>query len=180
MLKRIFAVMCVMLISIGCASVQVKAPKEPIKVDISMRVDVYQHVEKDIDAIENMVSGGGTVGPQSFLPRFVNDAYADDGFGPDVDEAATRRKDRRSQVVGLLSSGAIGENSRGMLEVRNSDSAAAEIVSAENSDRSIIYRAIANKNGTSVADVEKLYAKRLQSDAPSGAPIETPGGWQTK
>jgi uncharacterized protein YdbL (DUF1318 family) len=70
-----------------------------------------------------------------------------------------------------------------MLEIRNpgnADSAAAEIVNAENSDRAIIYNAIANKNGTSVADVEKLYAKRLQSDAPSGAPIQTESGWQNK
>jgi hypothetical protein len=182
--KRLIAVMCVMLMSVGCASVQVKAPKEPIKVDISMRVDVYQHVEKDIDEIENMVSGSSRpVGPQSFLPRFVNDAYAEEGFGADVDNAAARRRARLNLVVGLLSKGIVGENSRGMLEIRNpgnADSAAAEIVNAENSDRAIIYNAIANKNGTSVADVEKLYAKRLQQDAPSGAPIQTESGWQNK
>jgi len=34
-------------LTVGCAKVQVQAPKEPIKVDISMRLDVYQHVEKD-------------------------------------------------------------------------------------------------------------------------------------
>ena len=46
----------------GCASVQVNAPKEPIKMDISMRLDVYQHVVKDIDDIESIVAGGGKVG----------------------------------------------------------------------------------------------------------------------
>ena len=46
-----------MFLSIGCATVRMKAPKEPIKVDISMRLDIYQHVQKDIEAIENIVSG---------------------------------------------------------------------------------------------------------------------------
>ena len=32
------------IISLGCAKVQVQAPKEPIKVDISMRLDIYQHI----------------------------------------------------------------------------------------------------------------------------------------
>ncbi len=47
-----------------------------------------------------------------------------------------------------------------------------ELIKAENSDRMIIYEAVAKKNGTSVEDVQKLYATRLQNDAPSGTPVE--------
>ena len=36
----------------------------------------------------------------------------------------------------------------------------------------IIYQAVANKNNTSVEEVQKMYSKRLQNDAPSGTPIE--------
>jgi uncharacterized protein YdbL (DUF1318 family) len=36
----------------------------------------------------------------------------------------------------------------------------------------VIYREVARKNGASVEEVQKLYAKRLQSDAPAGTPIE--------
>ena len=48
--------MCI-LFAVGCAKVRVEAPKEAFKVDISMRLDIYQHVGKDIDSIENIVSG---------------------------------------------------------------------------------------------------------------------------
>ena len=45
-MKRTFVLMmlCLMVAAVGCAKVQVQAPKEPIKVDITMRLDVYQHV----------------------------------------------------------------------------------------------------------------------------------------
>jgi uncharacterized protein YdbL (DUF1318 family) len=36
----------------------------------------------------------------------------------------------------------------------------------------VIYQSIANKNGTSIEQVQNLYAKRLQSDAPGGTPVE--------
>ncbi|MDD5729736.1 MAG: hypothetical protein PHN57_01210, partial [Candidatus Omnitrophica bacterium] len=45
------------ILVLGCARVRVEAPKEPIKVDISMRLDIYQHVTKDINDIENIVTG---------------------------------------------------------------------------------------------------------------------------
>lgn len=178
-------------VGLGCARVSVQAPKEPIKVDISMRLDIYQHIAKDIDDIENMVSGreapsGGDAkgkGPQSSLNLFVKDAYADDGLDPAVEAAVMRRKDRRSQLVALQQSGSVGENKSGLVEVRPNgavESNAASIVSAENSDRMIIYQAIAKKNGGSVSDVQKLYAKRLQSDAASGTPIEGAQGWTIK
>ena len=50
-MKKIFLACCAVVIGLGCARVRVEAPKEAIKVDISMRLDVYQHVQKDIDEI---------------------------------------------------------------------------------------------------------------------------------
>ena len=69
----------------------------------------------------------------------------------------------------------IGENRKGLVDIRNAaeaDGEAEQIVNGENSDRKIIYQAVAKKNGSSVEEVEKLYAKRLQGDAPRGTPIE--------
>jgi hypothetical protein len=79
-LTSVFAVM-------GCARVNMVAPKEAIKLDVSMRLDVYQHVAKDVDSIEDMVSGTSkkTVSAthQSFLGSFFSEAYAqEDGLGP--------------------------------------------------------------------------------------------------
>lgn len=56
------------------------------------------------------------------------------------------------------------------------------MVNQENSDRMLIYQALAQKNNTPVTEIQKLYASRLQSDAPSGTPIEvlnsSSGAWQ--
>jgi len=151
-----------------------------------MRLDIYQHIEKDIDAIEGIVSGSkdkATAGKdnQSFLGGFVTAAYAQDALDSVVEAAAYRRRDRRDALVALEAKGAIGENKSGLLIVKQAgDPTAAEIVNAENSDRMIIYQGLAKKNGSSVEDVEKLYAKRLQADAPAGTPIETADGWVTK
>ena len=182
-MKTFILALAGLIVCTGCARVRVEAPKDPIKVDISMRLDVYQHVEKDIDAIEDIVSGSKTE-PQSkvyqnLLGLFVEDAYASEGLSPAVEQAALRRKDRLSELTSWQSQGVVGENRSGLVEIRNSEKADASVkalVAAENSDRMVIYQGIAEKNGTSVAEVQKLYAKHLQDAAPGGTPIEVSDG----
>src|SRR5216684_1205923 len=90
---------------LGCARVNMVAPKEAIKLDVSMRLDVYQHVAKDIDNIEVMVSGSQkkTVSQnhQSLLEYFIADAYAEDDLGPGVQAAVASRKNRRPELVAM-------------------------------------------------------------------------------
>ena len=178
MKTALLAVVLLGLLWTGCARVRVEAPKDAIKVDISMRLDIYQHVAKDINDIEGIVSGtkpGAVNDHNSLLNSFVSNAYAEDGLSSEVEQAALRRKDRRPQLIAFQQNGAIGENKSGLLEIRDAskaDSSAQSFVAAENSDRMIIYQSVAKKNGTSVEEVKKLYALRLQSDAPSGTPIE--------
>lgn len=171
----------------GCAKVQVQAPKEPIKVDISMRLDVYQHVEKDIDDIENIVTGSPEK-PQSRMREFLSDflvpqAHAAD-LSPEVEQAALRRRDRKPALTNWQQQGVIGENNAGLVEVRDpgrADPSVQGIVDAENADRMVIYNGVAAKNGTSVAEVQKIYAQRLQGDAPAGTPIQAvDGSWSVK
>ena len=190
-MKTLFMVLVSFILAVGCARVQVEAPKEPIKIDISMRLDIYQHVQKDIDEIENIVSGASEE-PQSkadqyLLDFFIKEAYAADGLSPEVGQAAVRRRDRRAQLVSWQAKGVIGENRVGLVEIRDpgaADASVKALVSAENSDRMIIYQRLAEKNGTSVDEVQKLYAQRLQADAASGTPIEAPIGsgyeWKIK
>ena len=162
----------------GCARVEVQAPKDPIKMDISMRLDVYQHVVKDIDAIENIVAGGAPM-QHAFASFLIETAYAED-LDPAVEAAAIRRRDRRAQVQAFLAQGALGEDNRGLLSIRNSaDPAAASASQAENSDREAIYQALASKNSTSVDEVRKVYAEKLRKQAPAGAPVQSPDGvWE--
>lgn len=173
-MKNAWKITVVVALAAGCARVQVEAPKEPIKMDITMRLDVYQHVTRDIDAIESIVQGGAK---KDLAWLFVATAYAAE-LDPEVEAAALRRRDRRADLGALLASGAVGENARGLLESRGGGGA---IVDAENGDRMLIYRAIAAKNGSSVEDVQKLYAERLRSDAPAGSPVQDASGeWRRK
>ena len=178
---KIGIIFSALLVAVGCARVQVVAPKDPIKVDIAMRLDVYQHVEKDIDAIENIVSGNKPSGKLiSMLNHFVGVAYAEEGLSAEVEGAAMRRKARYQGLASAESSGRIGENKSGFVELRG-DASLGSLVSDENSDRMVIYRSISEKNGAALNEVQKLYAKKLQSGAPSGTPIESDSGeWTTK
>ena len=168
-MKKIFIALIVLVAFFGCARVRVEAPKDPIKLDISMRLDIYQHVAKDIDAIEDIVSGNEkkpSAGKQgTWLEAFVKDAYAQDSLSPEVEQAAYSRRDRKPQLDSLETSGAVGENKLGMVETRGSaDSSVKALVDAENADRMVIYKAIAAKNGVSVEEVQQIYAKKIQEN----------------
>ncbi|MCU0650923.1 MAG: YdbL family protein [Candidatus Omnitrophica bacterium] len=182
----VMAVICI-IIAIGCARVRVEAPKEAFKVDISMRLDVYQHVAKDIDSIESLVSGQPnektSPGQQGSLNFFVSNAWAQENLPQEVEQAAFRRRDRRPELSRYESGGIIGENSLGLVEIRDparADPQAQSVVRDENADRMAIYEAVARKNSTSVPEVQKLYASRLQSDAPAGTPVQVGGIWTVK
>ena len=178
MAKTIGLLLIALAFNLGCARVRVEAPKEPIKVDISMRLDIYQHVQKDIDAIEDIVTGSpGSAKPsekQSLLGLFFTNAYAQD-LSPEVEEAALRRKERLFKLVPWMQEGVIGENKVGLLEIRKREVASAaiqELIKEENKDRMVIYTALAQKNQISVEEMQKIYAEKLQGKAPSGTPIE--------
>ena len=183
-MRELPIIFATVLVLAGCAHITVDAPKEPIKLDVTMRLDIYQHIQNDIDDIENRVSGPSKKAKNndkhSLLEILISNAYAEDGLGAQVQEAIQRRKDRRDTLISLEESGVIGENKIGMVVVKKSTGDAASIVSAENADRKAIYQAVADKNGTSPDDVAVIYAKRLQNDAPFGAPIETESGWEIK
>lgn len=166
------------IFSLGCARLKVEGSKEPIKIDISMRLDIYQHVQNDIDEIESIVSGDKKESkPKNNQSRFgfVRNVYAQEGLSPEVEQAALRRKDRRSELTGWQEKGIAGENKSGLAEVRKPAEASPalnELVKAENDDRMIIYSYLARKNNTALPEIQKIYAQRLQDDAPKGTPIE--------
>jgi len=96
------------------------------------------------------------------LNFFVKEAYADEELSPQVEQAALRRRDRRSQLFSWEEKGVVGENKVGLAEVKILDQvndATQKLIDAENNDWMLIYHAVAGKNGTSVEEVQKLYAK---------------------
>lgn len=172
-MRNLFIILAATVIIFGCARVSVQGSKEPIKLDISMRLDIYQHVQKDIDAIEGIVSGSNNtpVEKQSFLGLFITSAYAQESMNPEVEQAALRRKSRKDELYALEEKGIVGENKMGLIELRDSSGAGAsvnQLINAENSDRMVIYESVASSNNVTIEEVQKLYAKRLQKDSPSG------------
>lgn len=180
-MKAFFIILTIMIFMMGCARVNVGGAKEPIKLDIAMRLDVYQHVEKDIDAIENIVSGPKDKekekpgDKQSFLGIGVSVVYAEEELSPEAEQAALRRKARINEIYAFERKGIIGESKIGLLELRDSSRGVAsvkQLIESENKDRIIICEIVAAKNNITVDDLNKIYAKRLHNDAPTGTPIE--------
>jgi len=180
---------CAILVFVmGCARVSIDS-KDPIKLDVSMRVDVYQHVSNDVDSIEDMIAGppeGEALGKTSLLDLFVPAAYAGSisDLPDEVVVAIERRRGRRAQIVLLASQGYIGENENGFLDVfdKNSlDAGKLTMVEEENKDRLVIFEYVAKKNGASVEDTGKVFGVRIQKDAAAGTPIEeSQGQWVVK
>ena len=180
MKKIMIFVVIVAAIGFGCARVNVGGSKEPIKVDIAMRLDIYQHVQKDIDSIENIVAGDKTkpmkkADNHSFLNCLLQSAYAQESLSPDVEEVALRRKDRRDTLSIWEAKAVVGENKAGLVEIRNAvlaDNSVDELVKVDNADRMLIYRSLAQKYGETLEQIQKVYAEKLANQAPSGTPIE--------
>lgn len=168
-------------ISLGCARVNLGGTKEPIKVDIAMRLDIYQHVQKDIDSIENIVAGDKKQpekkpGGRSFLNYLVENAYAQENLSPEVEQAALRRKDRRDILSSWEAKAVLGENKLGLVSIRNpgqADGTVNTLVQDENADRMLIYRSLSEKYAETLEQIQKVYAEKLANQAPSGTPIET-------
>ncbi|MDD4954817.1 MAG: DUF1318 domain-containing protein [Candidatus Omnitrophica bacterium] len=181
MKKVFFVLMAVALIS--CAKVNLQT-SQPLKVDINMRVDVYQHVAKDVESIQDQIYGSDQKQINAIL--FMSEAYAQD-YSQDVSAAIERRKARRDTIEKYFAKGYIGENKEGYLQYITKDNILSDLKSSiesaiaeENADRTAIYKAIAQKNGVSVSETAKVFFDDDYKRAPSGYWFEVSGGWKQK
>jgi len=186
--RPVFQIGLTFFVLLGCARVSIDT-KKPIQVDVKMRVDIYQHVAQDVASIEDMISSEPKAKGAEQVSLFllgVKEAWAqvETDYPQDVRAAIERRKARRSELISWEAKGVIGENMRGQVELVNraaADNSVAGLVEQENRDRSTIYAYVAGKNNASVDETARISAKRIQEDAPSGTPIQSPGGeWTTK
>ena len=172
-MRKILAVFMV-LAAISCARVNLRT-QEPLRVDINMRVDVYQHVVKDVESIEGQVYGQE---PEQSNRIFVLKlAYADER-SPETEPAVQRRKKRMSKINDYFGKGYIGENRKADLEMRARDlppdlhREIEKTIREENKDREIIYRAVAKKRGANVSEVRKVFFEDHHKRAPAGSWFE--------
>ncbi|NDV18612.1 DUF1318 domain-containing protein [Pseudodesulfovibrio sp. JC047] len=87
---------------------------------------------------------------------------------------------RKPAVAALLADGTVGENNQGLLEFRGPRKQA-DVVAAENKDRTTVYQAIAKKTGTSPQVVGQRRAAKVAQSARPGTWIQDANGrWSTK
>lgn len=79
-----------------------------------------------------------------------------------------RMNERLGQLDQLKASGAIGENNRGLLELRGGDAAAGDAVAAENRDRQVVYATIAKQTGSSTEQVGRARARQIAAASAAG------------
>jgi uncharacterized protein YdbL (DUF1318 family) len=172
---RYLTVVLAIVFLFGCAKVNLQTSK-PIKLDINMRVDVYQHVVNDAVSIEDQIYG--QVGTQKSGKQLnslwgISEVYAAD-LSAQLPAAIEGRKTRMSKVEEYFAKGYVGENQYADLAVIAKDltgdelSAVEAIVTAENNDRAIIYKATAEKNNASLEETRKIFFKEHYKRGLSG------------
>ncbi|WP_419787030.1 YdbL family protein [Pseudodesulfovibrio sp.] len=87
---------------------------------------------------------------------------------------------RKPQIAALLADGTVGENNKGYLEFRGPKKQA-DVVAAENQDRTTVYQFIAKKAGTTPDLVGQRRAAHVAESAPAGTWLQKPDGtWYRK
>ncbi len=98
----------------------------------------------------------------------------------DVGAVKARMVERLPQVDALKAQGAVGENNRGLLEVRGGSADTGAVVSAENKDREVVYAAVAKQAGISADQVGKKRAASLAQNSSPGVWVQDSAGNWTK
>ncbi|HSI14143.1 MAG TPA: DUF1318 domain-containing protein [Chthoniobacter sp.] len=148
----------------ACKSIPIDlGTRESVKVDLTMKVDVYQH------------SDPGTV-KKSTPP-------------PPADIPLSRRN-RMAEIQTLKNSRLIGENHAGYLEMRTTPPGeygdyVRATIDAENSDRARLIEKLAKEKHGTVSEAERTQAELFRTNAFPGEWIEVPdaGGkytWKQK
>ena len=150
------------LVLAGCANgptinLDTKKPLkvDPVKVDLNMRVDVYQH--PDANAQKRVAN--------------TQPAAAED--------AQTRLRNRMGEVQVLKNNRIVGESRAGLLEIRNEPPGefgeyVQRLVEAENKDRVAMMQDIAQKKNLAAEEVQRQQSELARNKAFSGEWIEVP------
>lgn len=170
--------MSLVLFVLGCAKVSLQT-SEPIKVDINMRLDIYQHAVDEVDSIEDQIYGGN--GSMSFrFPSLIRSAHAAD----DQQAVIARRKARAAKIEALFAAAKIGEDKDALLKVLDKSLNAADqkLVKGENKDRKALYSATAKKMGISDKQMIKIFFDDHYKRAKKGYMFELKvnGGYEWK
>lgn len=128
---------------------------DPLKVDLNMRVDVYQHADNTVQK---------------------KAANTQPAAGEDVQ---TRLRNRMGEIQVLKNNRLVGESRRGLLEIRTQPPGefgdyVQRTVEAENNDRLAMMQEIAQKKNLGLEEVQRQQAELIRNKAFNGEWIEVP------
>lgn len=128
---------------------------DPVKVDLNMRVDVYQHADA---TVQKRVTAS--------QPATTEDVQ-------------TRLRNRMGEVQVLKNNRLVGESHKGFLEIRNQPPGefgdyVQRTVEAENRDRSAMMQEIAQKKNLTLEEVQRQQSELERNKAFNGEWIEVP------
>jgi len=99
----------------------------------------------------------------------------------DLGAVKARLSQRLPKLDQFKGQGAIGENNRGYVELREASPAAGDITAAENRDREFVYAAIAQQTGSSAEIVGRARAKQIAAGSAAGVWVQRENGeWAKK
>lgn len=116
-----------------------------------------------------------------FLACFVLFAAAATVSAQDLGTVREQMRQRLPELDALKASGAVGEDNRGYVSVRESKGNAARVVEAENADRRVVYASIAKRTGSTLEAVGKARARQIASQSAPGVWLQAEDGrWYQK
>ena len=116
----------------------------------------------------------------AILPVFVLGILITNAY-PASKEIKQRMIARLPVIKALKGQGIVGENNRGYLQFVGKKKEKEEVVTAENKDRKLVYKAIAKQQGTTAAVVGKHRAVQIANKAQPGEWLQDANGkWYQK
>ncbi|MFH1359808.1 MAG: DUF1318 domain-containing protein [Candidatus Omnitrophota bacterium] len=114
---------------------------------------------------------------------FAQEKYTIKEMTPSVIAALENRRNRYDELQELKKEGKIGETNQGYVKAFSDEGSVQSMADAENHDREMIYRTIAEQNGLTAAlnTIEKVFAQTQRDNAEHGEKIQLDNGsWATK
>jgi uncharacterized protein YdbL (DUF1318 family) len=158
-------------------------PPPPSKADGKPGTDLQSHSRNSMGPFDILLG---------VTPAHAQEIPEPETTNPAIRKIIDSRAARLSELNGYKSSGVIGENNKGEVEIRDlgalSDlrarAEAQKLVRAENADREQLYREIAaakNIDPSQLDKVRETYAETLRANARPGDWIQMPDGtWKQK
>ena len=99
----------------------------------------------------------------------------------DLGAVKARMAQRLSKLDAFKAQGLLGENNRGFVDLRGSDTAAGDVMAEENKDRGDVYAALAKQTGTSAEQVGRARARQIAAGSAAGVWLQREDGtWYKK